>query len=70
MNQYGGFDIVGFALVATFSGSLEVVLDRGLEDDWFGSLFIVSASSICALAFVLMIPWEMHGAIRPLTCGW
>ena len=59
MNQYGGFDVVGFALVATFLGSLEVVLDRGLEDDWFGSSFIVSASSICTLAFVLMIPWEM-----------
>ena len=24
-------------LVATFLGSLEVMLDRGLEDDWFGS---------------------------------
>src|SRR6516225_8925504 len=36
----GGFDFVGFVLVATFLGALEVVLDRGLEDDWFGSSFI------------------------------
>jgi DHA2 family multidrug resistance protein len=35
------------------------VLDRGLEDDWFGSSFIVAASAVCALAFVLMIPWEI-----------
>ena len=35
------FDLVGFALVATFLGALELVLDRGLEDDWFGSSFIV-----------------------------
>jgi DHA2 family multidrug resistance protein len=54
-----GFDIVGFVLVATFLGALEVVLDRGLEDDWFASTFIVTFSVICALAFVLMIPWEM-----------
>ena len=36
-----GFDLVGFVLVATFLGALEIVLDRGLEDDWFGSSFIV-----------------------------
>ncbi len=58
--QAGGFDAVGFALVATFLGALEVALDRGLEDDWFGSSFITTVVAICALAFVLMIPWEMR----------
>jgi DHA2 family multidrug resistance protein len=57
--QGNGFDLVGFILVATFLGALEVVLDRGLEDDWFASTFIVTFSIVCALAFVLMIPWEM-----------
>jgi MFS transporter, DHA2 family, multidrug resistance protein len=57
--QDGRFDLVGFVLVATFLGALEVALDRGLEDDWFGSTFIVIVSVVCALAFVLMIPWEM-----------
>jgi DHA2 family multidrug resistance protein len=53
------FDVIGFMLVATFLGALEVVLDRGLEDDWFGSPFIVTFAVICAVAFVLMIPWEL-----------
>jgi DHA2 family multidrug resistance protein len=53
------FDAVGFALVATFLGSLELMLDRGLEDDWFGSIFIVGVAVVCVLAFVLMIPWEV-----------
>ena len=44
--------------MATFLGALEIVLDRGLEDDWFGSNFIVIFTAICALAFMLMIPWE------------
>ena len=57
--QTHGFDVIGFILVATFLGALEVVLDRGLEDDWFASTFIVTFTVICALAFVLMIPWEM-----------
>ena len=46
-------------LIATFLGALEVVLDRGLEDDWFASPFIVTFTAICALGFVLMIPWGL-----------
>jgi MFS transporter, DHA2 family, multidrug resistance protein len=56
------FDFIGFLLVATFLGALEIVLDRGLDDDWFGSNFIVTFTVICATAFVLMIPWEMTRA--------
>ncbi len=52
------FDLIGFALVATFLGSLEVVLDRGLVEDWFASNFIITFSVICAVAFLLLIPWE------------
>ena len=59
LQQENKFDVVGFVLIATFLGALEVVLDRGLEDDWFSSPFIVTFAVICALAFVLMIPWEM-----------
>lgn len=56
------FDFIGFALVATFLGALEVVLDRALIDDWFGSAFIVTTAAVCALAFLLMIPWELSRA--------
>ena len=60
--QGNGFDLIGFMLVATFLGALEVVLDRGLEDDWFGSPFIVTFATISGLAFVLMIPWGLTRA--------
>jgi DHA2 family multidrug resistance protein len=53
------FDTIGFVLVATFLGCLEIVLDRGLDDDWFSSSFIVVTAAVTATAFVLMIPWEM-----------
>lgn len=53
------FDTIGFILVATFLGALEIVLDRGQEDDWFGSSFIVTFAIICGLACVTMIPWEI-----------
>src|ERR1700675_3723718 len=57
--QGNGFDVVGFILIATFLASLEVVLDRGLEDEWFGSPFIVTFAVISGLAFVVMIPWGL-----------
>ena len=53
------FDMTGFVLVALFLGALEVVLDRGQVEDWFGSHFIVAFTVISALAFLLMIPWEI-----------
>jgi DHA2 family multidrug resistance protein len=68
--QKDGFDVVGFVLVATFLGALEIVLDRGLEDDWFGSSFITTVAIVCALAFVLMIPWEVTRRSRRSTSGW
>ena len=52
------FDLVGFLLVSTFLGSLEVVLDRGQREDWFGSNFIVGFAILSASAFAFMIPWE------------
>ncbi len=55
----GGFDLIGFLLIATFLGSLEVMLDRGLIEDWFASPFIVASAGVCALSFALMIPWEI-----------
>ncbi|WP_424630135.1 DHA2 family efflux MFS transporter permease subunit [Bradyrhizobium sp. SYSU BS000235] len=54
------FDIIGFLLVATFLGSLEVVLDRGQIEDWFGSTFIITFAAISAVALLLFIPWELN----------
>jgi DHA2 family multidrug resistance protein len=51
------FDLIGFVLVATFLGSLEIILDRGQEDDWFGSRFIITSTAVCLAALALMVPW-------------
>jgi DHA2 family multidrug resistance protein len=54
------FDVVGFLLIATFLGGLEVVLDRGQIDDWFDSGLIVTFAAISATALLLFIPWELN----------
>ena len=53
------FDVIGYVLVATFLGTLEITLDRGLLEDWFDSRFIIVVASICLASFLLMIPWEL-----------
>ncbi len=52
-------DWIGFMLVALFLGCLEIVLDKGQEDDWFASNFIVFFACVSAVSFVLFIPWEL-----------
>ena len=53
------FDVVGFLLVATFLGALEVTLDQGQRDDWFESTFIVACAAISAVALLLLVPWAL-----------
>jgi len=45
-------DGLGIFLVALGFASLEVVLDRGQTEDWFGSNFIVAFFSIAIVALV------------------
>jgi MFS transporter, DHA2 family, multidrug resistance protein len=53
------FDAIGFVLVALFLGCLEIVMDRGQIEDWFGSALIVRFAAVSAIAFVAVIPWEL-----------
>ncbi|HEY2754399.1 MAG TPA: DHA2 family efflux MFS transporter permease subunit, partial [Pseudolabrys sp.] len=52
-------DWLGFILVALALGCLEIVLDRGQEDDWFHSQFIVTFAVISAASFVFLFAWEL-----------
>jgi DHA2 family multidrug resistance protein len=52
-------DWIGFALIALTFGSLEFVLDRGQEDDWFKSNLIIAFTLIAAAAFVFFVLWEL-----------
>ena len=52
-------DYMGFGLLAVGLGFLQVVLDKGQEDDWFSSNFIVMSSAIAAAALVGCVLWEL-----------
>jgi DHA2 family multidrug resistance protein len=53
-------DWLGFGLIGLSLGCLQIVLDRGQDDDWFGSPFIVALLLASAAAFVLLIWWELR----------
>ncbi len=53
-------DFLGFGLLALTFGSLEFILDKGQEDDWFSSHLITFFTVTCVLAFVFMIYWELR----------
>ncbi len=52
-------DFVGIGLVAVAFGCLEVVLDKGQEDDWFSSPFIVAFFAIAMATLVATVLWEL-----------
>jgi DHA2 family multidrug resistance protein len=53
-------DFFGFGLLALGFGSLEFILDKGQEDDWFGSHVIVFFIATCVTALVTLIFWELY----------
>ena len=61
-SQKGGIklDFLGFGLLGLTFGSLEFVLDKGQEDDWFSSPVIAFFAIAMIIAFVVMIWWELR----------
>lgn len=52
-------DYFGFALLALGFGSLEYILDKGQEDDWFSSHAITFFTAVCVISLVVLIIWEL-----------
>ena len=52
------FDYIGFGLLAIGVGALQVALDKGQEDDWFGSRFITTLIILAVVGLVSLVIWE------------
>ncbi len=53
-------DYIGIGLLALGVGALQVLLDKGQEEDWFGSHFIVALAVIAATCLISLVIWELH----------
>jgi DHA2 family multidrug resistance protein len=55
--KVGPFDNIGFGLLMLWTGALQIVLDKGQEDDWFGAVWVRWAT---ALLVVSLVGWIWH----------
>jgi MFS transporter, DHA2 family, multidrug resistance protein len=62
----GKLDGIGLGLLALWIGTLQIVLDKGQEDDWFGATWIRWAVIVAVVAFVAFL-WREIGGRRPLV---
>jgi DHA2 family multidrug resistance protein len=54
-----GIDFWGIGLLVLGMGSLQIMLDKGQEDDWFGSNFIVTLAVLAAVGISGLIVREL-----------
>lgn len=51
----GPFDNLGFALLCLWSGSLQIILDKGQEVDWFSAVWLRWAALLLAISFIWFV---------------
>src|ERR1700691_1588883 len=51
-------DYIGFSLLALGVGALQIMLDKGQEDDWFGSHFITTLALTAGICLTVLIVYE------------
>jgi MFS transporter, DHA2 family, multidrug resistance protein len=51
-------DYIGVGLLTLGVGALQIMLDKGQEDDWFGSHFILTLAILAGVGLVSLVVWE------------
>ncbi len=57
--RVGKVDYIGFGLLAIWVGTFQILLDKGQQDDWFGTVWIRWAALIVALGFLAFVLREL-----------
>jgi len=53
-------DYIGISLLALGVGALQILLDKGQEEDWFGSRFITTLAIVAVVGLISLVIWEWH----------
>ena len=62
----GRIDAIGLGLLAVWLGALQIILDKGQEDDWFGATWIRWTAALLVASFVAFIVRQLV-ADQPLV---
>jgi MFS transporter, DHA2 family, multidrug resistance protein len=57
-NREATVDFIGFGLLAVWLATLQITLDKGQEEDWFGSIWIRWLVVISVASFIGFVIWE------------
>jgi MFS transporter, DHA2 family, multidrug resistance protein len=60
------FDSIGLGTLVVWTGCLQVILDKGQEDDWFGATWIRCAAVLLVVSFIWFV-WHSWRAENPLV---
>jgi DHA2 family multidrug resistance protein len=55
----GQIDYIGFGLMAAGLASLQIILDKGQQEDWFNSSWITGFTVLAVLMLVGFVLWEL-----------
>ena len=61
-----GIDYWGLGILVIFIATLQMMLDKGQEDDWFSSRFITTAAILAAISFALFL-WRELSIEHPIV---
>jgi MFS transporter, DHA2 family, multidrug resistance protein len=61
-----GFDGIGLGTLVVWTGCLQIILDKGQEDDWFGAIWIRWAALLLVISFAWFV-WHSWRAEHPLV---
>ena len=59
-NVAATIDYIGFALLAVWLATMQIVLDKGQEADWFGAIWVRWFTLVSFLSFFCFIWWEFQ----------
>jgi DHA2 family multidrug resistance protein len=59
-------DVIGFGFMSLWLGCQEVLLDKGQEDDWFGSNLIIGMAALAVIGLVAFVVRELH-VVKPFV---
>lgn len=56
----GRVDYIGFGFMALWLATLQIILDKGQQDDWFDAMWIRWFAVVSVLSMILFIVWELR----------
>jgi len=56
----GRIDSIGFGLMAVGLATLQILLDKGQESDWFGAIWLRWMAGISVVSLIAFVIWELN----------